>query len=74
MSGLDPLFDQLVVIGKAFAHVKRLQIVQLPAQRERSVDELVRLTGLGLSTASAHLQILRPADLVRTRREGTGIH
>lgn len=69
----DTAFDQLSVVGKAFANAKRLHIIELLAQSERSVDEIVRLTGLGLSTASAHLQILRASDLVRTRREGTRV-
>lgn len=68
------VFEQLAVVGKAFASPKRLEVIELLAQRERSVDELARLTGTGLSTVSAHLQILRLANLVRTRREGTRVH
>ena len=74
VSSGDPPFDRLAVVGKAFANATRLQIIQLLAQSERSVEELVQLTSLGLSTVSAHLQILRAANLVRTRREGTRIH
>lgn len=69
----DPLFDHLAVVGKAFANAKRLHIIELLAQAERSVDEVVQLTGLGLSTVSAHLQILRASALVRTRRQGTRV-
>lgn len=64
------VFDELAVVGKAFASPKRLEIIELLSQAEHSVDEVARATGQGLSTASAHLQILRAADLVRTRREG----
>lgn len=67
-------FEHLAVVGKAFANAKRLHIIELLAQSERSVDELVQLTGMGLSTVSAHLQILRSSALVRTRRAGTRIH
>jgi rhodanese-related sulfurtransferase/DNA-binding transcriptional ArsR family regulator len=69
----EPPFDRLAVVGKAFANAKRLHIIELLAQSERSVDELVQLSGLGLSTVSAHLQILRSSALVRTRREGTRV-
>nr|WP_168512752.1 ArsR family transcriptional regulator [Streptomyces sp. S1D4-11]QIY99197.1 ArsR family transcriptional regulator [Streptomyces sp. S1D4-11] len=44
------------------------------AQGERTVDALAKAAGLGLTTASAHLQTLKQAGLVSTRREGTGIH
>lgn len=67
------VFDELAVVGKAFASAKRLEIIELLAQSEHSVDEIVRATGQGLSTVSAHLQILRAADLVRTRRSGTRV-
>lgn len=73
-ASLDSVFDRLAVVGKAFANAKRLHIIELLAQSERSVDEVVRLTGLGLSTASAHLQILRASNLVRTRRHGTRVY
>ncbi len=67
------VFDALAVVGKAFASAKRLEIIELLAQSEHSVDEIVRATGQGLSTVSAHLQILRAANLVRTRRSGTRV-
>lgn len=68
------LFDQLAVVGKAFASAKRLEIIDLLSQGERTVESLAREAGLGVSTASAHLQILKLSNLVRTRRDGTRIH
>jgi rhodanese-related sulfurtransferase/DNA-binding transcriptional ArsR family regulator len=68
------LFDQLAVVGKAFASAKRLELIDLLSQGERTVDSLAREAGLGVSTASAHLQVLRISNLVRTRREGTRIY
>ena len=44
------------------------------AQGERTVEALARAAGMGLSTASAHLQVLKLANVVQTRREGTRIH
>lgn len=68
------LFDQLAVVGKAFASAKRLELVDLLAQGERTVESLAREAGLGVTTASAHLQVLKLSSLVRTRREGTRIY
>lgn len=67
------LFEQLAVVGKAFASAKRLEIVEVLSQGERSVESLAEAAGLGLTTTSAHLQILKMARLVRTRRAGTRI-
>jgi rhodanese-related sulfurtransferase len=68
------LFDQLAVVGKAFANAKRLELVELLSQGERTVDSLAREAGLGVTTASAHLQVLKLSSLVRTRKEGTRVY
>lgn len=68
------LFEQLARVGKALGSGKRLELLDLLAQGERSVENLAAAAGLGLSTASAHLQVLKQAGLVTTRREGTKIH
>jgi rhodanese-related sulfurtransferase/DNA-binding transcriptional ArsR family regulator len=67
------LFDQFARVGKALASGKRLELLDLLAQGERTVDALAKSAGLGLTTASAHLQTLKQANLVATRREGTKI-
>jgi rhodanese-related sulfurtransferase/DNA-binding transcriptional ArsR family regulator len=71
--GKARLFDQLALVGKALASGKRLELLDLLAQGERPVDALAAAAGLGLTTASAHLQTLKHAGLVATRREGTRI-
>jgi rhodanese-related sulfurtransferase len=68
------LFDAIAVTGKALSSGKRLDLLDLLAQGERSVDALARTAGLGLTTTSAHLQTLRQAGLVATRRDGTRIY
>jgi rhodanese-related sulfurtransferase len=68
------LFDQLAVVGKAFGSAKRLELIDLLSQGERTVESLAREAGLGVSTASAHLQVLKLSNLVSTRREGTRVH
>ncbi|MPZ83589.1 MAG: metalloregulator ArsR/SmtB family transcription factor [Actinophytocola sp.] len=68
------LFDQFARVGKALASGKRLELLDLLAQGERPVDALARAAELGVTTASAHLQTLKQANLVTTRRDGTKIY
>jgi DNA-binding transcriptional ArsR family regulator len=68
------LFEQYARVGKALSAPTRLELLDLLAQGERTVDALARAAGVGVSTTSMHLQTLRQAGLVRTRKEGTSVH
>jgi rhodanese-related sulfurtransferase/DNA-binding transcriptional ArsR family regulator len=68
------LYDAFAASGKALASGKRLELLDLLAQGERSVDALAKAAGLNLTTASAHLQTLKQAGFVATRRDGVRIH
>lgn len=68
------LFEQVARVGKALGSGKRLELLDLLAQGERSVEHLATAAHLGVSTTSAHLQVLRQAGLVSTRRDGTRVH
>lgn len=68
------LFEEFARVGKALGNGKRLELLDLLTQGERSVETLAAAAGLGLSTTSAHLQALRQAGLVTTRRDGNRIH
>jgi rhodanese-related sulfurtransferase/DNA-binding transcriptional ArsR family regulator len=70
----NALFEQFGRVGKALASGKRIELLDLLAQGERTVEALARASELGLTTASAHLQTLKAANLVTTRREGTRIY
>ncbi|GAC1635809.1 MAG: metalloregulator ArsR/SmtB family transcription factor [Mycobacterium sp.] len=70
----NALFDQFARVGKALSSGKRLELLDLLAQGERTVDALARASELGLTTASAHLQTIKAANLVTTRREGTKVY
>lgn len=70
----EALFEQFARIGKALGAAKRVELIDLLAQGERSVDSLAAATGVNLTTVSAHLQTLRQAHLVTTRRDGTRIY
>src|SRR5262245_50756328 len=67
------LWEQFAAVGKALASPKRLELLDLLAQGERGVEALARAASLPLSSCSAHLQTLRYAGLVRTRRAGTTV-
>ncbi|GAA6527795.1 metalloregulator ArsR/SmtB family transcription factor [Intrasporangium sp. DVR] len=65
----DALFGEFAAVGKTLGHPKRLELVDLLAQGPRSVDDLARAAGLGVSSCSAHLQILREAGLLTATRQ-----
>src|SRR5690348_11248989 len=67
------LYEAFAASGKALSSGKRLELLDVLAQGERTVDALAKATGLNLTTASAHLQTLKQAGLVATRRDGVRI-
>ncbi|NGO67215.1 ArsR/SmtB family transcription factor [Streptomyces boncukensis] len=67
------LYEAFAATGKALGSGKRLELLDLLAQGERSVEGLARTAGLNVTTASAHLQTLKQAGLVATRREGVKV-
>lgn len=67
------VFDALAGVVKAVANGRRLELVELLAQGEHSVEALARMAGMGMTTASAHLQTLKAAGLVSTRRQRTTV-
>ncbi|NGP06398.1 metalloregulator ArsR/SmtB family transcription factor [Rhodococcus sp. 14C212] len=69
----DALFGEFAAVGKVLGNPARLELLDLLAQGPRSVDELAAAAGLGVSTCSAHLQTLRAAGLVQSRRDGKRI-
>lgn len=69
----DALNEQFARIGKAFASPRRVEILDLLAQGERSVEALATRAEVGVGLASAHLQVLRRAGLIVARRDGTRI-
>jgi len=64
------LFEQFARIGKAFSNANRLELLEYLAQGERSVDGLAGVSGLSVANTSQHLQQLRQAGLVASRKDG----
>ena len=68
------LFDEFARVGKALASGRRIELLDVLANGERTVEGLAGEVGLSLANASQHLQVLRQAGLVATRRDGNSIH
>ena len=68
-----PIYEQLARVGKALGSAPRLELLDLLAQGERSVESLARAAGIPIGSASQHLQVLHAARLVDSRREGQRI-
>jgi rhodanese-related sulfurtransferase len=68
------LYEQFARMGKALAHAHRLELLDVLAQGERTVEALAAETAMSVANASQHLQILRAARLVETRRAGVSIY
>src|SRR6266571_4720484 len=65
------LFDQFARVGKSLASGRRIEIIDVLANGDRSVEALAEQVGMSVANTSQHLQILREAGLVSSRREGT---
>src|SRR3989304_5515579 len=70
----EALFSQFAVVAKTLGHAHRLDLLEQLAQGERSVEVLAQITALSVANTSQHLQHMRRAGLVATRREGKFIY
>ena len=67
------LFDGFARAAKALASGRRLELLDVLANGERAVEALAGEVGLSVANTSQHLQVLRQAGLVTSRREGTSV-
>ena len=67
------LYAQFAEVAKALGHGHRLEILELLAQGERSVEALADRAGLSVANASQHLRLMRQAGLLASRRDGKHI-
>ncbi len=70
----DSVYSELSSISKALANPNRLEIIDLLAQKEFSVEEISNQTNMSIANASQHLQILKVARLVNSFRNGHYIY
>jgi rhodanese-related sulfurtransferase len=66
----DAIYDQFARIGKAVASPKRLELLELLCQGERTVEVLAREANLSMANTSQHLQVLRGAHLAEAEKRG----
>ncbi|ODU10323.1 MAG: ArsR family transcriptional regulator [Thiobacillus sp. SCN 64-35] len=69
----DLLYEHVARIGKAVSSPKRLELLEILAQGEKTVDALAADANLSIKLASAHLKVLKEARLVEARRDGRNI-
>ena len=70
----NTVYAEFARIGHAVSTPKRLELLDLLAQSERTVAELAELTATPIKNTSAHLRALRAAALVATRKEGQFVY
>ncbi|HEX5436112.1 MAG TPA: metalloregulator ArsR/SmtB family transcription factor [Gemmatimonadaceae bacterium] len=70
----EPLYAQFARIGHAVSAPKRLELLGLLAQGEKTVETLAEQSATQVKNTSAHLRVLRQARLVETRRERSHVY
>lgn len=70
----EALFDAFARVGKALSSGRRVEILDVLANGERSVEALGHELHLSVANVSQHLQVLRRAGLVDARRDGTYVY
>ncbi len=68
------IFEQFARTGKAFSNAHRIELLEILAQGERTVEQLSQTAGLTVANTSQHLQLLRNAGLVTARKVGQYVH
>lgn len=68
------LYEQVSRIGKTLASPKRLELIELLCQCEKSVETLAREADISVKLTSAHLKTLREARFVEARKDGKRVH
>ncbi|WP_298293740.1 metalloregulator ArsR/SmtB family transcription factor [Thiomonas sp.] len=66
----DHLYEQVARIGRAVSSPKRLELLEILAQGEKAVEQLAQEASIDVKLASAHLRVLKAAQLVQVRHAG----
>ncbi len=70
----ERIYQEFSRVALALAHPKRLELMDLLSQRAFGVEELSREIGMSIASTSQHLQVLKSARIVSTRRQGNFIY
>jgi DNA-binding transcriptional ArsR family regulator len=68
------IFEMHAEVCKVFTNPKRLEIISLLRDGEKTVNELTELAGVPQANVSQHLTVLRQNNVVTTRRNGANIY
>ena len=68
------LYEQFAQVAKALSHADKLELLELLAQGERNVEALAKVAGITVANTSRHLQQLRRAGLIASRKEGLYVY
>lgn len=68
------VFERQAAICRAFAHPKRLQLLELLGRGEERISTLQKTLGISKPNFSQHLAILKAAGVVTTRRDGRDVY
>ena len=71
---MKQIYELHAEVCKILANPKRLEIIDLLGNRERSVSELLNLLKIKKANLSQHLAVMRSKRIVKTRREGVNIY
>lgn len=66
----DDIYEQFSRIGKAVSSPKRLELLDILCQGERTVEILANETALTIANTSQHLQVLKNSRLVEQEKKG----
>lgn len=69
----DSVFSELARISGALSNPRRLEIIDLLSQGEKTVEKIAQHTGMSIANASQHLQVLKNGSLVEIKRQGNFI-
>ena len=70
----DRLYAVWAEVGKALASSRRLELLDLIAQGERTVEELATESGLTVNNTSSHLGVLKAARLIEGRKQSQSVY
>ena len=70
----DQLFGHFARVGKVLSSPHRIEILELLAQSPRTVESLAKEIGISLANTSSHLQVMKEARLVDSKKEGLFVH
>ncbi len=67
------LYEQFARVGKALCSARRLELIDLLLQAERTVEVLAGETGMSVANTSHHLQVLKQTRIVESERDGNHV-